>query len=398
MKYCVYLLCIVFFITSIRCSTNESSEDFTAQTITVDPNEMNHFNYSKLFTGYELICFSGNNSAILIKPEKIVANELGYFLESSDAIYFYDKSGIFKSVINRRGTGPGEYLTISDFIIDLNTNTIEINDGETKKILQFNLEGKFINEYSHHINSYSFAKISNDKYLLNSGRLYNYNIDYSLNLFNINLKEIEFGYNAIDNNLKYLNFIEYANFSHFGDTLSYSSSISNKIYSVDSAGMHARVALDFKSNNVPIEYYERFKDLTEFISAFKKTNYVSIFDGYQESLRYMFISYSFQNKRPFLIIDKKYNKIYNFNSYEDDLLFPSVFQKTGYDSLPCLIDDHYFYVFIDSYKFIELFENLKNNISNDKYLKYIQNNSQAYNIYKNISPEDNPILIKYKLN
>lgn len=162
--------------------------------------------------------------------------------------------------------------------------------------------------------------------------------------------------------------------------------------------MHARVVLDFKSNNVPIEYYERFKDLTEFISAFKKTNYVSIFDGYQETLRYMFISYSFQNKRPFLIIDKKYNKIYNFNSYEDDLLFPSVFQKTGYDSLPCLIDDHYFYVFIDSYKFIELFENLKNNISNDKYLKYIQNNTQAYNIYKNISPEDNPILIKYKLN
>ena len=78
MKYCVYLLCIVFFITSIRCSTNESSEDFTAQTITVDPNEMNHFNYSKLFTGYELICFSGNNSAILVKPEKIVANILNF--------------------------------------------------------------------------------------------------------------------------------------------------------------------------------------------------------------------------------------------------------------------------------------------------------------------------------
>jgi len=392
-----YLFFYVFLILSIKCTNKESSDYSNVKTFVVDQNKIKNFTYSTIFKDYELICFTGDNSDVLVKPEKILVNEFGYFFESSDAIYFYDNMGKFKSAIKRKGTGPGEYLTISDFIVDLSSNTIEINDGELKKILRFNFDGEFIDEYLHHMNSYSFAKVSENNYLLNSGRLYNDKVTKSLTLFNVKSGENEIGYNEIEDNLRYLNFIEYTNFANIGDTLSYSSSISNKIFAIDNKGMYPRIILDFKSNNLPNKYFEKYRDLIEFVNDLKKTNYVSIFDGYQENSKFIFLSYSYQNKRPFLIIDKNKNNVYNFNQFEDDLLFPFIIQETGYNSLPCLIDDNYFYVFIDSYKFIELFENHKNKISSEEYTKYIQNKSQIFNVYKNISPEDNPILIKYKL-
>lgn len=68
------------------------------------------------------------------------------FVCDERAIHIYDINGSFVSVIDRRGRGRGEYLSLSCFDIDKESRRIIIYDSTQKKLLYYSYDGSFIKE------------------------------------------------------------------------------------------------------------------------------------------------------------------------------------------------------------------------------------------------------------
>jgi len=80
-----------------------------------------------------------NYSKVIIKNEKIFIMDNS---KSNQAIFIFDMDGKFLYSINKRGNGPGEYLSISDFYVDEKNNIIGVLSYS--QLLKYDLQGKFI--------------------------------------------------------------------------------------------------------------------------------------------------------------------------------------------------------------------------------------------------------------
>jgi hypothetical protein len=96
---------------------------------------------SKFTTGMDVVkletsdsCLLGNLSHIRITDEHLYIK--GVFF---NGIYEFDRQGRFIKRLHKAGQGPGEYIELTDFIIDEQENTLEIWDAQTKKLLIYNL-------------------------------------------------------------------------------------------------------------------------------------------------------------------------------------------------------------------------------------------------------------------
>jgi len=84
-----------------------------------------------------------------------------FYIHDLRSIFCFDFTGKFQFKVGRKGKGPGEYLEITDFLINSYFESIEILDARRRKIIRFDLEGKFIDEISISLNAKKFA--INDK-------------------------------------------------------------------------------------------------------------------------------------------------------------------------------------------------------------------------------------------
>jgi hypothetical protein len=104
---------------------------------------------SEITTGMEVIkletvdsCLLGGISHFRISDRFIYIKDIHF-----EGIYEFDREGRCVKILHKRGRGPGEYIEISDFIIDEEQNTLEIFDMQTKKLYIYRLSDfSFIKE------------------------------------------------------------------------------------------------------------------------------------------------------------------------------------------------------------------------------------------------------------
>ncbi|MDR1182251.1 MAG: 6-bladed beta-propeller [Bacteroidales bacterium] len=214
-------------------------------------------------------------------------------------------------------------------------------------------------DIKHGLLSYNFIKSGHLLYM-NSGNLLNEDTKYKVNVIDERTGKIVDNYLKLDEKLGYLSVMEYTNFSFFSDTLSYSQSFSNVIYQLKDGFSIPRLELDFGKNNLPESFPEDYTNLMEFIGSFRKSSYASRIDNYRESASYLSFMYSYANEYFNVFFDKRNNKIYNFKSYYDDLLFPDIEQKKSYDLLSVFADENSFYFSIEATYYIEMYKRSTN--------------------------------------
>ena len=71
------------------------------------------------------------------------------WINDGDIFIFDRKTGKGLRKINRKGQGGEEYLYITGVVLDENNNEIFVNSSSTKKILVYDLYGKFKRSYNH---------------------------------------------------------------------------------------------------------------------------------------------------------------------------------------------------------------------------------------------------------
>ena len=76
-----------------------------------------------------------------------IGNNRMYILDGDRRIVIYDRRGNFISMIDTRGRGPREYLSVPQFAVDTLTNNLIIFDQQGRKNLFYDLDGTFREEF-----------------------------------------------------------------------------------------------------------------------------------------------------------------------------------------------------------------------------------------------------------
>lgn len=87
-------------------------------------------------------------------------------------LYVFDLAGNYLNKIGARGEGPEEYLNISSFFIDEEKGLINIVDGLSSTIIQYDKEGVFIDKIRHnnlHLNLVTKTKVIGNNLFCYSG-------------------------------------------------------------------------------------------------------------------------------------------------------------------------------------------------------------------------------------
>ena len=81
----------------------------------------------------------------------------------TQTIYIFDKSGKFIRKINKKGRGPGEYLSLNDVAVDVSNKRLIVHDDIAQKISIFTYEGEFIEKIGLDFITTSIAYLGNNR-------------------------------------------------------------------------------------------------------------------------------------------------------------------------------------------------------------------------------------------
>lgn len=133
----LFLFLLVIFLSG--CKKTVDNTDIEA----IDLQELKPVNLtiSQFTTGMDVIpletspdCLIGNINNIKFDDEFVYIKDVIF-----KGIYVFDRKGKFVDKLYKEGQGPGEYLSIDDFTVDKEKNTIEVFDGHRKKLLIYGL-------------------------------------------------------------------------------------------------------------------------------------------------------------------------------------------------------------------------------------------------------------------
>lgn len=164
---------------------------------------------------------------IIEKIEKLVRFKDGVFISNESQFFQFDTSGHFIRTFGSIGKGPGEYIRIADFAIDAKSGQLSVYDNELSKIINYSLDGDFLNEFQ--IESYPSLIAYDSQGNLNASwvlPMFFYNENYAINSYDDNGKVSQKMLNRSDEditekNVGYIPSTSRTRFQFFNDTLSY---------------------------------------------------------------------------------------------------------------------------------------------------------------------------------
>ena len=172
---------LTFFLFS--CEQPDRSQKNEGKIIQVDPTSYSQVDMHDLVEAVEYIPLETNEEHFIKWINKIIPYKGRYYILSGGSIFVFDHLGKFIFTINRKGPGPGEYRALEDFLIDEKSDQIELYDRGNRKVIRFDLEGNFLNEFPAALYCQAFSKLPNGAYACNTGttneyegELYAYNL------------------------------------------------------------------------------------------------------------------------------------------------------------------------------------------------------------------------------
>lgn len=312
----------------------------------------------------------------------------------------YKKNGDFLLKLGRRGNGPGEYL--SSFAVDYNNELFTILDRTQQKIITYDNNGVFQNEYS--IGLFGQALTG----------LYDYTLVYTgndPNEYNNTLLLFDNNYKVIDSHFhintikKYMSVSDKNNFFMYNDTLIFFNSFDNNIYNVilhnDSLNISVRYNFDFGKYNIPKSFHDNeFRDIIEYCTALYASNYAhKLYGIFFETDNNVFFSFGFRDEFYFAVYCKTNKNTFVIEEIYDDIIFQGLsFSSFIEESFYYFYSDNQIFFVIDAYIFKENIEKMKQTMSEKDWINYEISNHKALNIYNNLNINDNPIIFIFNIN
>lgn len=135
----IFIFSLSFF--AISCENDNIHQNL----VSIDTKTRKTIVFSEIFNDYEFVKLETTDSSLIGYIDKLVVTDKHLFVSSRKSIFIFDINGKFNTRINKYGKGSGEYLSLTDFIVDKDGN-INILDRVGMKILSYTFNGNFLKE------------------------------------------------------------------------------------------------------------------------------------------------------------------------------------------------------------------------------------------------------------
>ena len=390
MKKVIKVLILVIVIGLFSCKKNDTKQNKIVRTseftkIQINPKKIEKDNnFISLFSdSITYIPLETKDDFLIGDIDKIIVKENKIFIldKVSEVIFCFDlQNGNFLYKIDSRGSGPGEYISIENFIVDSNDNVLIYSSSQG--IFKYN-NGKFIDKIESRIIASDFYLNKDSSINFYTGRLPNESIfnDFpnQYRLVKVNNNKIEENYLPYIYNDNYLKIPSRMNsFYSLDDTLHLIEYLYQEIYSFHDDILKPKYKFFFTTNNETFNFSQKAESNLLIMEKIKNNDYTML-NSIIESNGYLFLSYNLKNIEMYSYIQKNKNKINNigmfyFDDFNNIPLGAEFLYSTG-DELIGYVEPN---IFLD----------LLNNKDVSSNLKLLKDKTETFN---------NPIIVKLKL-
>lgn len=381
-KYILILNIILLFLWG--CSDKNTEKN------NVDNNQILHFDVTswekektiplKILDDIDFIPLETNDECLIGEIIKIVIeNDLIYIQDRgyNQSILIFKLSGEYVNQIGSRGKGPGEFLEISDFVVDHNNLELLVLDMRQKKVIKYNLHnGDFKNEIKIDFSAINFVKLSNNKLCFYSNLPHHIKgLDYSITILDENYK---LSNNYLPKDI-YDTFLNYPHSLYKSESVYFASYFKDTVYKITENGVIPSISFNFGENKIPKNKLSVVKHVRDVVKIRNENELTYGLNNVIENTSFLTFNFYLQRKKNIVIYSKKTGNYYYGERYDGILShFLNLKNISEYN--------HKFYSSVDAF----LFKQIKNQIIDynevgikNKYLK----------TYDALTSNANPILI-----
>jgi len=220
-----------------------------------------------------------------------------YLLDSynAKALFIFNKDGKFIQKILATGKGPGEFQVPSDFIIYKINRTIQILDNGLRKILLYNLHGKYISTKRYDFFADSFGLIDNNHYCFTTGNIYSPKFDGQLIIADSLLSFIK-NYLPIQKAFRNFSYGKQLKLRNINRGLYFFPNFENTIYKVNTDGIDPYLIIDFGKYQLPINFRSREMNRGEKIKYLERANISYDIDNFCETKKFIFFNFNYKKQ------------------------------------------------------------------------------------------------------
>ena len=181
MKKNYYFIIIMFIIISCK-NQAEYKNDLGYLKIPVrDIQECNILKYSTIFDSIRFVKLETNENCLIGRIDKLIHYKNRFIIldkHIAKSIYIFNNDGKFIEKVGSIGKGPGQYIEPSFITLNYYSNEIMIYDNFSKKIISYDLDGKFLNSLKLEYRFDEFSAVGSNIFAL----YFNYYGDEDINL------------------------------------------------------------------------------------------------------------------------------------------------------------------------------------------------------------------------
>ena len=302
-------------------------------------------------------------------------NRLFIFDKNLMEILSFDLTGKYIGKVKNRGQGPGEYIQISDFAIDINQKQMILLCDVPNKLMYFTYDGTFVKEEK--LDDYYMQLVTDNSYIYLE-RMNNTEIEKGqLGILSKQTDEMREAMDQID--IKNHFFIS-GNSLNKGKDILYVRRFDNSIYKVDDGEIFAKYNIDFQNYSFP-DKLVREESSEIILKECFDNNYIFSMANIVNSGHY----FMFTTNLGLFLYDKKNDVLNGYNQMLNEKWGATFFTYMPLDNtnnIICTIDDP------SSIK--HAVEHMPADKKADK--KY----SEMLDIVSTLTDENNPILFIYE--
>lgn len=382
----IILLTIVIF--ALACNSNDKKAE---QISVINTNERAILPFSTIFTDYHFVKLETSKECMLGYIDKVIVKKDNFSILSNKAVYNFTKNGTFISKIYKVGKGQGEYINISEFNIDDKGNTI-ILDALNKKIITYNVDGKFIGEIKNNYLYLAKSFIYLSKNILAIFGDTGWGNEYRLIILDIKNNVVLNKYFFIDHRFrKYQHVFGGSNFFKKDSLVYVAYAFNDTIYKInDKFELEPSFRISHKFPVPKSFYYNDFQDIRDFGNRASKYNYFN--SSFLANNQLIYFTFRGEGKKFNRFASFYYfnnDTCYTTNEYIDDLYTGShLFLNEGFNAK--FIKKEKIYYIVEPKNFIDWFGQISNT-------SLIKENSTILTLKNTTNLNDNPFILVAKL-
>ena len=385
---------IIFFLILILlsgCSKQQKNKVDVVPVIAVNfPNNQTKIHLNDIAKNVSFIRLETNGDCLIRGVSKLEIYDDRMFVFYSGLtgshLYCFDLQGKFLFKVGGIGQGPGEYRSLNDFAIDIENGCLWLVD-DTKKILKYDLNGKFVEQYSTDFSIMNLCMIDASESLMAIRLGFNPDNNHSLLIYSLTDKKNHYQKESEIINLTRV--VVTNTFYKSKERLIYAEPFNDTIFTVTKENIEPYYVIDFGKRKLPKDLFINPQPQNVIEQLTNPDNkYSGLAMNPKEISNVLFFDYYYSGKKIIAIYLRESKNVISINEF--------LFIGKAFEASKCYFhakQDNQFICFLPANLLIEEITPVKKKQQLD-YGSY----SDITELLPNLREDDNPVMVIGELN